>query len=72
MDVLVVLRRPGDVREVAADRVLRALRTAGRAARVHEKQRVLSLHRLRLDGLPPVTLEQLVDEEVAPLDHLAL
>ena len=52
--------------------MLAALRPAGRAARVHQKQRRLRRHRLRLHLLPTVRVQQLVDEEVATLDHRAL
>jgi hypothetical protein len=52
--------------------VLSALGLAGGAARVHKKQRRLGRHRDRLHLLPTVVVEQLVDEEVAAFDHLAL
>ena len=52
MDVLVVLRRPGDVGEIPASGVHAALRPAGGAGRVHQEQRRLGRHRHRLDCLP--------------------
>ena len=52
--------------------MLAALRPAGRAARVHQEQRRLRRHRHRLHLLPTVLVQQLVDEEVATLDHRAL
>ena len=72
MDVLVVLRGAGDVREVAAGAVLAPLGPGRRAARVHEEQRGLGRHGDRLDHPPPVVREQLVDEEVPAGDHRAL
>ena len=52
--------------------MLAALRPAGRATRVHQKQRRLRRHRHRLHLLPAVLVQQLVDEEIATLDHRAL
>src|SRR5215216_4367218 len=72
VDVLVVLRRTGDIGEIPAGAVLAPLGAAGRAARIHEEQRRLGRHRDRLDLLAAVVLEHLVDEEVAALDHRAL
>ena len=72
VDVLVVLRRAGHVGEVAADGVLAALRAAGGAAGVHQEQRVGRLQRDRLDDLALVRGQQVVDEDVAALDHRRL
>src|SRR3984885_1947955 len=69
VDVLVVLRRAGHVGEVAADGVLAALGTPGGAGGVHQEQRVRRLQRHRLDDLALVRGEQVVDEDVPPLDH---
>ena len=72
MDVLVVLRRTGDVGEISAGAVLAALRLTRRSARVHEKQRRLGGHRDRLDQLFAVVVHELVHEEVAAVDHRGL
>ena len=69
VDVLDVLRSPRDVGEVAARPVLAALGLSGRAARVHEEERRLGVHRDRLDPGAVVILQDLVDEEVAALHH---
>ncbi len=65
MDVLDVLRGAGDIGEIAAGRMLAALRLAGGAARVHEEERRLGRHRHRVDVGVPVILDHLVDDEVA-------
>ncbi len=69
MDVLVVLRGPGHVGEVAADAVLCALGAAGGARGVHEEQRRPGGQRDRLHELAMVGAEHLVDEEVPALGH---
>ena len=43
-NVLVILRGPGDVREIPAGPMLAPLGLAGRAARVHQKERRLRVH----------------------------
>ena len=72
MDVLVVLGRPGHVRQVTADGVLAALRAARRAGRVHKEQRVRRRQPRRLDDLALVRGQQVVNEDVPPLDHRGL
>src|SRR5580700_1423914 len=72
VDVLVVLGRPGHVRHVTADGVLAALRTACRAGRVHQEQRVRRRQPRRLDDLALVRGQQVVNEDVPPLDHRGL
>ena len=49
VDVLVVLRGPGDVGQIAAGAVLAALGLARRAARVHQEERRFRVHRHRID-----------------------
>src|SRR6266545_5545514 len=72
VDVLVVLRRAGDVGEIPAGAVLASLGPGGRAAGVHEEQRCLGGHGDRLHQLPTVVGQKLVDEEVPAVDHRAL
>ena len=69
VNVLVVLRRPRDVREVAAGAVLAALRLSGGPARVHQEQRRFRGHRDRLDPLTPVLLEEVIDHKVPSVDE---
>src|SRR6266498_1500667 len=71
VDVLVVLRGPGHVGEIAARAVHAPLGPAGRAAGVHQEQRRLGGHGHRRDLLAAVVLHELVDEVVAALDHRA-
>src|SRR6185369_3902838 len=65
MNVLDVLRRPGHVREVAADGVLAALGPSGRAARVHEEERRLGWHWDRVNSLSAIFGEKVVEDHVA-------
>src|SRR5215831_1277531 len=69
MNVLNVLRSACDVSQIPAGSMLASLGPAGGAAGVHEEERSLRRHRYRRYNLAGVFLEQLVEEEIAPLDH---
>src|SRR5207302_5660506 len=72
MDVLYVLRSPGYIGEIAADRVLRAFGLTGGAAGVHEEQRRFRSHLHRVDALATVLRQKVVDNEIASFDELRL
>src|ERR1035437_1828360 len=72
VDVLVVLRGSRDVRQVSPGRMLAPLRPPRGPARVHQEQRRLGRHGDGVDHLVAIFAEDLVDEEVPPLDHWAL
>ena len=70
MDVLDVLRCPGDVGEVAAGGVLAAFGSPRSAARVHEEKRSLCRHLHGLHTLATELLKDVVDDDVASLHEL--
>ena len=73
MDVLVVLRRAGDVGEVSAGAVLAALGSGRRAAGVHQEQRRLGGHRDRLDHASRGSrCSSSSTKKSRPVDHRAL
>ena len=69
MNVLIIPGRSRDVRHIATGAVLTSLRFARRAARVHQEQRRLGIHRQRIDFSARELSHQLVDEVVAAGDH---
>src|SRR5665811_859547 len=72
VDVLVVLRRTGDVGQVSPRAVLGPLRWPGRPAGVHEEQGRLGRHGHRLDYCSTIIFQEFVHEEVAAGHHGAL
>ena len=69
MNVLVILRRSGDVGQIAAGAMLAAFRLAGRAAGVHQEERSFGVHRNGLDDVTAIIFQHFVDEEIALHDH---
>jgi hypothetical protein len=72
VDVLVVLRRSGDVGQVSSRAVLSPLWLPSRPACVHEEQGGLGCHGDRLDHRAALFLQELVHEEVPAGHHAGL
>src|SRR5215471_7507684 len=68
VDVLDVFRGAGDISQITARAVLASLRLTRRSAGVHEEERRVGRHRLRLDPSAATTLEQIVDDVIATLN----
>src|SRR6516164_8217156 len=65
VDILDEIRSAGDVGEVAAGAVLAPFRLAGGAARVHQEEWIVGEHFLRGDPAAAVSLQEVVDDEIA-------
>src|SRR5215472_15284864 len=72
MDVLNVFRGSSDISEIPAGAVLTSLRLSGRAARIHQEQRVFRRHAHWIDPTVPENRQRFVRDKIAALNERTL